>query len=84
MATQRVVEVHRFTARLERGDAPGTTTFVRVPTRVMEAFAPRKRVPVIVVIAGRAWRTTTATYGDASVVPVRSEIRALVGASAGG
>ncbi|MBD5654309.1 MAG: DUF1905 domain-containing protein [Candidatus Eremiobacteraeota bacterium] len=76
-------DVQRFTTQLVRGDAPGSTTFVHIPREVMQAFAPRKRVPVTATIAGHAWRTTIACYGEVHVIPVRGEIRELIGAGEG-
>jgi hypothetical protein len=49
----------------------------------MDAFAPRKRVPVVVTIKGFSYRTTIATYGGESYVIVRSEICGKIGADAG-
>jgi hypothetical protein len=58
-------------------------TCVRVPAEVMAAFAPRRRVPVVVTIEEQSWRSTIALYGDDCVVPVRAEIRAAIGADTG-
>jgi hypothetical protein len=82
-SSETTPNVQRFTTKLRRRDVPGTTTFLRVPLDVMKAFAPRKRVAVSVSIAGHSWRSTVAPYGDEFLVPVRAEIRALIGAAPG-
>lgn len=73
----------RFRVRLERPDGFAKGAFVRVPQRIMGAFAPQRRVPVVVTINGSTWRTTIAPYGEEFFVPVRAAVCASIGADAG-
>jgi hypothetical protein len=74
---------HRFRVRLERPEGLAKGAFLRVPQRVMDAFAPRLRVPVVVTINDYSWRTTIAPYGDEFFVPVRAAVCSACGADAG-
>jgi len=58
-------------------------THFKVPPKVMAAFAPRKRVPVVVKINGYSWRTTIAPYGGEFYIGLRKEVKAGVGAEPG-
>jgi glucose/arabinose dehydrogenase len=73
----------RFRVRLERPEGFARGTFIRVPQRVMDAFAPQLRVPVVVTINGYSWRITIAPYGEEFFVPVRAAVCASIGADAG-
>jgi hypothetical protein len=74
---------HRFRVRLERPEGLAKGAFLRVPQRVMDAFAPRRRVPVVVTINDYSWRTTIAPYGDEFFVPVRAAVCSACGADTG-
>ena len=58
-------------------------THFKVPPKVMAAFAPRQRVPVVVKINGYSWRTTIAPYGGEFYIGLRKEVKAAVGADPG-
>jgi len=60
-----------------------TLTCFKVPPQVMAAFAPRKRVPVVVKINRYSWRTTIAPYGGEFYIGLRKDVKAAVGADAG-
>lgn len=75
--------IQRFRVRLERPDGYSRGAGFYVPAQVMAAFAPQKRVPVVVTINGYTWRSTVSPYGGQFVVPVRSEVCATIGADAG-
>jgi len=73
----------RFTVMLERPEGATTFACFRVPPAIMAAFAPRRRVPVVVTINNFSWRTTIAPYGSDFFVPLRAEVRAAIGADSG-
>ncbi len=73
----------RFRVRLERPEGFAQGAFIRVPQRVMDAFAPQLRVPVVVTINDYSWRTTIAPYGEEFFVPVRAAVCASIAANAG-
>jgi hypothetical protein len=72
-----------FTALLRRSNNVGSTTFLAVPPDVMATFAPKRRVPVVVTIAGRSYRSQIACYGADFLIPVRAEIREAAGLAPG-
>ena len=73
----------RFRARLERPEGVSRGASLQVPQRIMDAFAPRKRVPVTVTINEYSWPTTVAPYGEEFYIPVRSDVCAAIRADAG-
>jgi Domain of unknown function (DUF1905)/Bacteriocin-protection, YdeI or OmpD-Associated len=73
----------RFRVCLERPDGFAQGAFIRVPQRIMDAFAPQLRVPVVVTINDYSWRTTIAPYGEEFFVPVRAAVCASIAADAG-
>jgi hypothetical protein len=68
--------MHAFTSVLRRSGNPGSTTFLPIPQPVMDALAPRKRVPVRVTINGHTWRSTISIYDDRAMVAVNATVRA--------
>ncbi|HEX8805875.1 MAG TPA: YdeI/OmpD-associated family protein, partial [Candidatus Aquilonibacter sp.] len=56
---------------------------VAIPVRVMQAFAPRKRVPVRATINGHTYRTTICDMGTGPMIPVRKSVAAAAGAVKG-
>ncbi|GAC1357143.1 MAG: hypothetical protein NVSMB31_17680 [Vulcanimicrobiaceae bacterium] len=66
---------HSFRARLEGYSQKGTMTFLRVPKRVMDVFAPRKRVPVRGTLNGTPFVTTITDMGDGPMIGVRKSLR---------
>ncbi len=75
--------IHRFRVRLQRPDGYARGAGFRVPARIMAAFAPRQRVPVVITINDYTWRSTVYPYAGAFFVPVRSEVCTAIGADAG-
>jgi hypothetical protein len=73
----------RFRVRLDRPEEYAKGAFFVVPESVMSAFAPLRRVPVVVTINEYSWRTTIAPYGGKSFVPVRAEVCQAAGVDAG-
>jgi hypothetical protein len=72
-----------FTSVLRRSGNPGSTTFLPIPQPVMDALAPRKRVPVRVTINGHTWRSTISIYDDRAMVAVNAGVRAAAGVEPG-
>jgi len=66
---------HSFRAILESTNEKGTMTFVRVPKSVMDAFAPRKRVPVKGTLNGTPFTTTITDMGDGAMIGIRRSLR---------
>jgi hypothetical protein len=71
----------KFSTRLKGYDIKGSTTFVLVPEKVMEAFAPRRRVPVKVTVNRHAYRTTIVDIGDGPCFAVNKTVRDATGIS---
>ena len=75
---------HEFTAVLERPDATGTWTFLRVPFDVQEAFGSRARVAVKGTVNGVAIRSSLMPQGDGThILVVNKSIRTQAHAEAG-
>ncbi len=75
--------MHAFTSVLRRSGNVGSTTFLPIPQQVMNALAPRKRVPVRITINGHTWRSTISIYDDGAVVAVKAAVRAAAGVEPG-
>jgi hypothetical protein len=75
--------MHAFTSVLRRSGNVGSTTFLPIPQPVMDALAPRKRVPVRVTINGHTWRSTISIYDDRAMVAVNAGVRAAAGVAEG-
>ena len=75
---------HEFEAVLERPDAAGTWTFLRVPFDVQGVFGSRARVAVKGSVNGVAIRSSLMPQGDGThILVVNKSIRDQVGAEAG-
>ena len=73
-----------FRAVLERPDAAGAWTFVRVPFDVQEVFGSRARVAVKGSVNGVAIRSSLMPQGDGRhILVVNKSIREQAGAEAG-
>lgn len=76
MASARAAERRaHFQAPLVSENERGTSTYIRVPDAAMEAFAPKRRVPVVASLNGFEFRTTIANLGGGNFIAVRAEIR---------
>jgi hypothetical protein len=71
----------RFDATIELGGK--TATGFAVPDDVVEALGSGKRPKVVVTIAGHTYRSTVASMGGRSMVPLSAENRQAAGVSAG-
>ena len=75
---------HEFEAVLERPDAAGTWTFLRVPFDVREVFGSRARVAVKGSVNGVAVLSSLMPQGDGThILVVNKSIRAQAGADLG-
>ena len=75
---------HEFEAVLERPDATGSWTFLRVPFDVQEAFGSRARVAVKGSVNGVAVRSSLMPQGDGThILVVNKSIRDQAGADVG-
>ncbi len=74
---------HSFRAALEGTNEKGTMTFLRVPTKVMDAFAPQKRVPVSGTLNGTPFVTTICDMGAGAMIGVRKSLREAAGIAQG-
>ena len=73
-----------FEAVLERPDAAGAWTFLRVPFNVQEAFGSRARVAVKGSVNGVAIRSSLMPQGDGThILVVNTSIRDQAGAGVG-
>jgi hypothetical protein len=70
---QAVVK-HAFRARLEPV-AGVSSLHVPVPAKIMQAFAPRKRVPVTATVNGFAFRTTICDMGAGPMIGFNAAVR---------
>ena len=73
--------VHRFQTRVEPHGK--TATFFHVPSEVMEALGPKRRVPVRVTVNGYAYRSTVAPMGGEFLLPLNRQNRTAAGVAAG-
>jgi len=71
-----------FRAKLQPVDGV-SSIFVRVPPKVMAAFAPRKRVPIAGTVNGYAFRTTIADMGGGPMIGFNATVRKGAAISAG-
>ena len=78
------MSAREFEAVLERPDATGTWTFLRVPFDVQQAFGSRARVAVRGTVNGVAIRSSLMPQGDGThFLVVNKAIRDQAGAEAG-
>ena len=71
----------RFSTTVELGGK--TATGFQVPSDVVVALGKGKKPPVSVTINGHTYRSTVATYGDVSMLPLSAENREAAGVKAG-
>ena len=74
---------HQFRAKLKGYDRPGTAAFISVPKKVMDAFAPLRRVPIKGTINGAEFKTTIADMGDGPCFVVNAKMREAAQAQRG-
>lgn len=78
------VPIHEFEAALERPDAVGAWTFLRVPFNVEEAFGAKARVAVKGAVNGAAFRSSLLPQGEgAHILVVNKTLRTLAKADVG-
>jgi hypothetical protein len=65
----------QFRGAVEAPGATGATSFLEIPSAVVEALGAGQRPPVAVTLNGYTYRTTIAVYGGRYYVPVRREVR---------
>jgi hypothetical protein len=75
--------MHAFNGVLRRSGNVGSTTFLPIPQPVMDALAPRRRVPVRMTINGHTWQSTISIYDDRAMVAVNAAVRAAAGVAEG-
>jgi hypothetical protein len=68
---------------LQRSGDGSSAIFFEVPTAVMTALGPDKRVPVCVVVNGHEWRTTTLIYGGKAYIGLNAAARSGTRGKAG-
>jgi hypothetical protein len=74
------IEIHRFTARLEKSDDGMDTAFITIPFNVEKTYGTKGQVKVKATFDGHAYRGVIANMGSGChILGVRKDIRAAIG-----
>ena len=67
---------HHFRTKLMGYDRPGAASYIAVPKKVVESFAPLRRIPIEGTINGVEFKATIADMGPGPGFVVTAEMRA--------